>query len=221
VLCRLTRRWSSRIGLSSDWRSLLVLTPDERQAALALSDDQFRVSRSIRDSVKSLPSLPRNDPALPLQTLDRVSKFSASERYSEGARLILILENGAEVCFVASDTGHAIAGLRTGGDAKAPPPEAPSTVPKAAQDSAERRQVTVLFSDLVGSTALLARLDPERRGLSGADQQGQRQFPSDPPASRQDALIDLVLAKASLILSKAKASEPVTDIDRAPAGHGA
>ena len=29
------------------------------------------------------------------------------------------------------------------------------------RDSAERRQVTVLFSDLVGSTALAARLDPE------------------------------------------------------------
>jgi class 3 adenylate cyclase len=29
------------------------------------------------------------------------------------------------------------------------------------QDAAERRQVTVMFSDLVGSTALSARLDPE------------------------------------------------------------
>jgi class 3 adenylate cyclase len=29
------------------------------------------------------------------------------------------------------------------------------------QDTAERRQVTVLFSDLVGSTALSARMDPE------------------------------------------------------------
>ena len=29
------------------------------------------------------------------------------------------------------------------------------------QDSAERRQVTVMFSDLVGSTAMSARLDPE------------------------------------------------------------
>ena len=29
------------------------------------------------------------------------------------------------------------------------------------RDSAERRQVTVMFSDLVGSTALSARMDPE------------------------------------------------------------
>jgi hypothetical protein len=31
----------------------------------------------------------------------------------------------------------------------------------APQDPAERRQVTVMFSDLVGSTALSARIDPE------------------------------------------------------------
>jgi len=34
-------------------------------------------------------------------------------------------------------------------------------VPIRPQDTAERRQVTVLFSDLVGSTALSARMDPE------------------------------------------------------------
>jgi class 3 adenylate cyclase len=37
-------------------------------------------------------------------------------------------------------------------------PAAPSITP---EDRAERRQVTVMFSDLVGSTALSARLDPE------------------------------------------------------------
>ena len=55
----------------------------------------------------------------------------------------------------------AIALLRADGSAKAPPAEAPSTTPKPAQDTAERRQVTVMFSDLVGSTALSARMDPE------------------------------------------------------------
>ena len=44
---------------------------------------------------------------------------------------------------------------------KPSPTEAPSTFPKAAKDTAERRQVTVMFSDLVGSTALSARMDPE------------------------------------------------------------
>jgi class 3 adenylate cyclase len=55
----------------------------------------------------------------------------------------------------------AIALLRPEADAKAPPPEASSTLPKAAQDTAERRHVTVMFSDLVGSTALASRIDPE------------------------------------------------------------
>ena len=41
---------------------------------------------------------------------------------------------------------------------------APGAVPASARpsiDTAERRQVTVMFSDLVGSTALSARMDPE------------------------------------------------------------
>jgi hypothetical protein len=37
----------------------------------------------------------------------------------------------------------------------------PLRLPVAPQDAAERRQVTVMFSDLVGSTALSARMDPE------------------------------------------------------------
>jgi hypothetical protein len=41
---------------------------------------------------------------------------------------------------------------------KPAPPVAP---PLTQQDTAERRQVTVMFSDLVGSTALSARMDPE------------------------------------------------------------
>ena len=40
------------------------------------------------------------------------------------------------------------------------PPQPALTEPKP-QDTAERRQVTVMFSDLVGSTALSARMDPE------------------------------------------------------------
>jgi class 3 adenylate cyclase len=55
----------------------------------------------------------------------------------------------------------AVAALRTGADAKDPPPEAPPASAKPAPETAERRQVTVMFSDLVGSTALSARMDPE------------------------------------------------------------
>ncbi len=46
------------------------------------------------------------------------------------------------------------------GPASAAPAPTAATEPKA-QDTAERRQVTVMFSDLVGSTALSARIDPE------------------------------------------------------------
>jgi predicted ATPase/class 3 adenylate cyclase len=54
---------------------------------------------------------------------------------------------------------EAIAALRSGTGAKAALPDA--TVEKSPSDTAERRQITVMFSDLVGSTALSARMDPE------------------------------------------------------------
>ena len=54
----------------------------------------------------------------------------------------------------------AIAALRADENAKAPPADTPPTV-GSPEDAAERRQVTVMFSDLVGSTALSARMDPE------------------------------------------------------------
>jgi len=55
----------------------------------------------------------------------------------------------------------AITLLRADLNGKAAPPETVSTCPKPSQETAERRQVTVMFSDLVGSTALSARMDPE------------------------------------------------------------
>jgi class 3 adenylate cyclase len=58
----------------------------------------------------------------------------------------------------------AIAALHTDGSTKTDSAGAAtsSAIPSAApEDRAERRQVTVMFSDLVGSTALSARMDPE------------------------------------------------------------
>jgi class 3 adenylate cyclase/predicted ATPase len=58
----------------------------------------------------------------------------------------------------------AIAALRADASGKAPSADVAttSTAPSASpEDRAERRQVTVMFSDLVGSTALSARMDPE------------------------------------------------------------
>jgi SAM domain (Sterile alpha motif) len=61
----------------------------------------------------------------------------------------------------------AIALLRAETAPKPQPPEAAVAPPKPAQDTAERRQVTVMFSDLVGSTALPARMDPEDLRVGG------------------------------------------------------
>src|SRR6202046_3453256 len=58
----------------------------------------------------------------------------------------------------------AIAALRPNTSGKAPSGDAATTASPASvppEDRAERRQVTVMFSDLVGSTALSARMDPE------------------------------------------------------------
>ncbi|OSI19555.1 hypothetical protein BSZ22_11180 [Bradyrhizobium canariense] len=54
-----------------------------------------------------------------------------------------------------------IAALRAGASAPTPPSEAPPATNESDADTAERRQVTVMFSDLVGSTALSARMDLE------------------------------------------------------------
>jgi class 3 adenylate cyclase/tetratricopeptide (TPR) repeat protein len=54
----------------------------------------------------------------------------------------------------------AIAALRAASNTRAAPPDALPTIDRSRED-AERRQVTVMFCDLVGSTALSARLDPE------------------------------------------------------------
>src|SRR5215475_2423169 len=55
----------------------------------------------------------------------------------------------------------AVARLRAEEKPPTPQSDAPLAPDKAIQDTAERRQVTVMFSDLVGSTALSARMDPE------------------------------------------------------------
>ena len=66
----------------------------------------------------------------------------------------------------------AIAALRSNASGKTPSADvaATSSAPSVSpEDRAERRQVTVMFSDLVGSTALSARMDPEdlREVISG------------------------------------------------------
>jgi class 3 adenylate cyclase len=63
----------------------------------------------------------------------------------------------------------AIAALRADTAAGTRAPHGPAAADEPLRDTAERRQVTVMFSDLVGSTALSVRMDPEdlRSVISG------------------------------------------------------
>jgi class 3 adenylate cyclase/predicted ATPase len=63
----------------------------------------------------------------------------------------------------------AIAALRADTNAGPTATPTPAVAEASPRDTAERRQVTVMFSDLVGSTALSARMDPEdlREIISG------------------------------------------------------
>jgi class 3 adenylate cyclase len=55
----------------------------------------------------------------------------------------------------------AIAALRADSNASPTATPGPAAADASPRDTAERRQVTVMFSDLVGSTALSGRMDPE------------------------------------------------------------
>src|SRR4029077_19401780 len=55
----------------------------------------------------------------------------------------------------------AISALHADVNARTPPPDSLAPIDSPTKDTAKRRQVTVMFSDLVGSTALSARMDPE------------------------------------------------------------
>src|SRR5262247_2313498 len=56
---------------------------------------------------------------------------------------------------------NAIAALRADANTKVPLPDTLPTIDRSPKDAAERRHLTVMICDLVDSTALAARLDPE------------------------------------------------------------
>ena len=87
-----------------------------------------------------------DDTVLPSLTHENLKELGVA---SLGHR-VKLLDAIAALRNEASGKALAVDGASTSG--------APSTYP---EDRAERRQVTVMFSDLVGSTALSARMDPE------------------------------------------------------------
>jgi class 3 adenylate cyclase len=70
---------------------------------------------------------------------------------------------------------RAIAELNGGDKGTSKPPDS-AAAPIAPHEAAERRHVTVMFSDLVGSTALAARMDPEDLREVISAYQSRRQF---------------------------------------------
>ena len=100
--------------------------------------------------------------------LERLGLVQYAQRFAENDISFSVLSDltDQDLKEIGVSLGHrrqllrAIAELT--GREKDAPKAAVATAPSAAlQDAAERRQVTVLFSDLVGSTALSARMDPE------------------------------------------------------------
>jgi class 3 adenylate cyclase/predicted ATPase len=103
------------------------------------------------------------------QIADWLAKLGMSEyaqRFAENAIDLSVLPDltDQDLEKLGVLLGHRRKMLRAIGElavAAAPSPEPAPAAELKPQDTAERRQVTVMFSDLVGSTALSARMDPE------------------------------------------------------------
>ena len=100
-----------------------------------------------------------------LQQRGRVTYRSLKLRFQlDDEMLAGVSEELIEAERVAADDNGKVL-VWTGGDEAAAPSDVPSPVPSSPIESshpeAERRQLTVMFCDLVGSTALSEQLDPE------------------------------------------------------------
>jgi hypothetical protein len=102
--------------------------------------------------------------------LEELGMSEYAQRFAENDISFVILpdltDQDLEKIGIAS-LGHrrlllrAIAELKSLDRGASTPDNVASAPASAKMDTAERRQVTVMFSDLVGSTALSARMDPE------------------------------------------------------------
>ena len=98
--------------------------------------------------------------------LDKLGMSEYAQRFAENGISVAALRHltDQDLKDVGVLLGHRRLMLAAIRELPGEPPLAPKTVSTGeakAQDTAERRQVTVMFSDLVGSTALSARMDPE------------------------------------------------------------
>jgi class 3 adenylate cyclase len=100
--------------------------------------------------------------------LEKLGLGQYAQRFGENDISIAVLPDLTDQHLreIGVSLGHRLQLLRAvaelpSGAKDAPKAAAAITASAALQDTAERRQVTVMFSDLVGSTALSARMDPE------------------------------------------------------------
>ena len=103
--------------------------------------------------------------------LQKLGMSEYAERFAESDIDTSILRdlNDQDLKELGVSLGHRRKMLRAIAELAAAAPASPQralTEPKP-HDAAERRHVTVMFSDLVGSTALSARMDPEAHEIVG------------------------------------------------------
>jgi SAM domain (Sterile alpha motif)/Adenylate and Guanylate cyclase catalytic domain len=97
--------------------------------------------------------------------LDKLGMSEYAQRFTENRIDLSVLpdltdQDLEKVGVVLGDRRKMLRAIRELGGIAPSAPQSVLAEPKP-QDTAERRQVTVMFSDLVGSTALSARMDPE------------------------------------------------------------
>ena len=97
--------------------------------------------------------------------LEQLGMSEYAERFAENRIDLSVLpeltdQHLKDLGIALGDRLKMLRAIREVSNAAAPTPEPSPAQPKP-QDTAERRQVTVMFSDLVGSTALSGRMDPE------------------------------------------------------------
>ena len=98
--------------------------------------------------------------------LEKLGMSEYAQRFAENGISVAALRHltDQDLKDIGVLLGHRRIMLAAIGDLAGARPAVPNPVAAAerkAQDAAERRQVTVMFSDLVGSTELASRMDPE------------------------------------------------------------
>jgi class 3 adenylate cyclase/predicted ATPase len=128
------------------------------------------IQDTLADAGGVKPDKPRGAAAMQ-QVADWLEKLGLgqyAERFAENDISFSVLPDLTDQHLkeIGVSLGHRLRLLRaiaelTSREKDAPKPAVPTAASAAPEDTAERRQVTVMFSDLVGSTALSARMDPE------------------------------------------------------------